>query len=210
MAANRYKSCPPPSPSLVDTIVEFISTVREKRHISRVRWGEEKIMRCNGYLYGRLVFRQIDHACGVNDMDGSCEIRSDSMVLFFFFPLSPRFFFPSLPPSLFSSAMLRRIFDDRFEQGWNGSRVEWEMGIWMSDLEISSFSIRVKYEKNLSKWFFSFFFFVFACCATFFSFFIYLWIWFIGTSNISLQLVIISISQCCRKFTTFYLIKFVI
>lgn len=80
----------------------------------------------------------------------------------------------------------------------------------MSDLEISSFSIRVKYEKNLSKWFFSFFFFVFACCATFFSFFIYLWIWFIGTSNISLQLVIISISQCCRKFTTFYLIKFVI
>lgn len=55
-------------------------------------------MRCNGYLYGRLVFRQIDHACGVNDMDGSCEIRSDSMVLFFFFPLSPRFFFPpSLP-----------------------------------------------------------------------------------------------------------------
>lgn len=51
-------------------------------------------MRCNGYLYGRLVFRQIDHACGVNDMDGSCEIRSDSMVLFFlslslfdFFPL---------------------------------------------------------------------------------------------------------------------------
>lgn len=50
--------------------------------------------------------------------------------------------------------MLRRIFDDRFEQGWNGSRVEWEMGIWMSDLEISSFSIRVKYEKNLSKWFF--------------------------------------------------------
>lgn len=29
----------------------------------------------------------------------------------------------------------------------------------MSDLEISSFSIRVKYEKNLSKWFFFFFFF---------------------------------------------------
>lgn len=73
-------------------------------------------MRCNRYLYGRLVFRQIDHACGVNDMDGSCEIRSDSMVLFFFFS-SLRFFFPSLPPSLFSSAMLRRIFDDRFEQG---------------------------------------------------------------------------------------------
>lgn len=47
-------------------------------------------MRCNGYLYGRLVFRQIDHACGVNDMDGSCEIRS--MVLFFL-SLSLRFFF---------------------------------------------------------------------------------------------------------------------
>lgn len=73
-------------------------------------------MRCNGYLYGRLVFRQIDHACGVNDMDGSCEIRSDSMVLFFFSSLSS-IFFSSLPPSLFSSAMLRRIFDDRFEQG---------------------------------------------------------------------------------------------
>lgn len=70
-------------------------------------------MRCNGYLYGRLVFRQIDHACGVNDMDGSCEIRSDSMVLFFLsFSLSLRFFSP-----LFSSTMLRRIFDDRFEQG---------------------------------------------------------------------------------------------
>lgn len=55
-------------------------------------------MRCNGYLYGRLVFRQIDHACGVNDMDGSCEIRSDSMVLFFFSSLSSIFF--SLPPSL--------------------------------------------------------------------------------------------------------------
>lgn len=69
---------------------------------------------------------------------------------FFFFSLSlSSIFFP-----LFSSTMLRRIFDDRFEQGWNGSRVEWEMGIWMSDLEISSFSIRVKYEKNLSKWFF--------------------------------------------------------
>lgn len=68
-------------------------------------------MRCNGYLYGRLVFRQIDHACGVNDMDGSCEIRSDSMVLFFL-SLSLRFFSP-----LFSSTMLRRIFDDRFEQG---------------------------------------------------------------------------------------------
>lgn len=73
-------------------------------------------MRCNGYLYGRLVFRQIDHACGVNDMDGSCEIRSDSMVLFFFSSLSS-IFFSSLSPSLFSSAMLRRIFDDRFEQG---------------------------------------------------------------------------------------------
>lgn len=48
-------------------------------------------MRCNGYLYGRLVFRQIDHACGVNDMDGSCEIRS--MVLFFFLSLSSIFFF---------------------------------------------------------------------------------------------------------------------
>lgn len=55
-------------------------------------------MRCNGYLYGRLVFRQIDHACGVNDMDGSCEIRSDSMVLFFFFLSLLDFFF--LPPSL--------------------------------------------------------------------------------------------------------------
>lgn len=55
-------------------------------------------MRCNGYLYGRLVFRQIDHACGVNDMDGSCEIRSDSMVLFFFFLSLLDFFFPpSLP-----------------------------------------------------------------------------------------------------------------
>lgn len=159
-------------------------------------------MRCNGYLYGRLVFRQIDHACGVNDMDGSCEIRSDSMVLFFLsFSLSLRFFSP-----LFSSTMLRRIFDDRFEQGWNGSRVEWEMGIWMSDLEISSFSIRVKYEKNLSKWFF---FFVLTCCCACDIFF-YLWIWFIATRNISLQLVIISISQRCRKFTTFYLIKFVI
>lgn len=52
-------------------------------------------MRCNGYLYGRLVFRQIDHACSVNDMDGSCEIRSDSMVLFFF---SLRFFFFFSPP----------------------------------------------------------------------------------------------------------------
>lgn len=51
-------------------------------------------MRCNGYLYGRLVFRQIDHACGVNDMDGSCEIRSDSMVLFFL-SLSLFDFFPS-------------------------------------------------------------------------------------------------------------------
>lgn len=50
-------------------------------------------MRCNGYLYGRLVFRQIDHACGVNDMDGSCEIRSDPMVLFFFFFLFDFFFF---------------------------------------------------------------------------------------------------------------------
>ena len=50
-------------------------------------------MRCNGYLYGRLVFRQIDHACGVNDMDGSCEIRSDSMVLFFFFFLFLLVFF---------------------------------------------------------------------------------------------------------------------
>lgn len=56
-------------------------------------------MRCNGYLYGRLVFRQIDHACGVNDMDGSCEIRSDSMVLFFFFFLSLLDFF-FLPLSL--------------------------------------------------------------------------------------------------------------
>lgn len=74
-------------------------------------------MRCNGYLYGRLVFRQIDHACGVNDMDGSCEIRSDSMVLFFFFSSLSSIFFSSLSPSLFSSAMLRRIFDDRFEQG---------------------------------------------------------------------------------------------
>lgn len=69
-------------------------------------------MRCNGYLYGRLVFRQIDHACGVNDMDGSCEIRS--MVLFFF-SLSLFDFFFFLP--LFLDAMLRRIFDDRFEQG---------------------------------------------------------------------------------------------
>lgn len=175
MAANRYKSCPPPSPSLVDTIVEFISTVREKRHISRVRWGEEKIMRCNGYLYGRLVFRQIDHACGVNDMDGSCEIRSDSMVLFFFFSSLSSIFFSSLSPSLFSSAMLRRIFDDRFEQGWNGSRVEWEMGIWMSDLEISSFSIRVKYEKNLSKWFFSFFFFSFSRVVRHFFLFLFIY-----------------------------------
>lgn len=76
----------------------------------------------------------------------------------------------------------------------------------MSDLEISSFSIRVKYEKNLSKWFF---FFVLTCCCACDIFF-YLWIWFIATRNISLQLVIISISQRCRKFTTFYLIKFVI
>ena len=53
-------------------------------------------MRCNGYLYGRLVFRQIDHACGVNDMDGSCEIRSDSMVLFFFFSSLSSIFFSSL------------------------------------------------------------------------------------------------------------------
>lgn len=69
-------------------------------------------MRCNGYLYGRLVFRQIDHACGVNDMDGSCEIRSDSMVLFFL-----SLFLSSIFSPLFSSTMLRRIFDDRFEQG---------------------------------------------------------------------------------------------
>ena len=124
---------------------------------------------------------------------------------FFFFSLSLSLSLLFFSP-LFSSTMLRRIFDDRFEQGWNGSRVEWEMGIWMSDLEISSFSIRVKYEKNLSKWFF---FFVLTCCCACDIFF-YLWIWFIATRNISLQLVIISISQRCRKFTTFYLIKFVI
>ena len=59
-------------------------------------------MRCNGYLYGRLVFRQIDHACGVNDMDGSCEIRSDSMVLFFL----------SLSLSLSSIFFPSFLFDD--------------------------------------------------------------------------------------------------
>lgn len=45
----------------------------------------------------------------------------------------------------------------------------------MSDLEISSFSIRVKYEKNLSKWFFFFFFFRFrVLCDIFFFFYLFM------------------------------------
>ena len=47
----------------------------------------------------------------------------------------------------------------------------------MSDLEISSFSIRVKYEKNLSKWFFFFFFFFFrfrVLCDIFFFFYLFM------------------------------------
>lgn len=126
-------------------------------------------------------------------------------IRWFFFFFSSIFFFFFAP--FFSSAMPHRIFDDRFEQGWNGSRVEWEMGIWMSDLEISSFSISSEIWKKICR---NGFFF-FACCrACDVFFFFYLWIWFIATSNTSLQLVIISISQRCRKFTTFCLIKFVI
>lgn len=208
MAANRYKSCPPPPPSLTRSSNLFPRY--GKRDIFHgFGEGRKKLCAATGtYMDGSFSGKSTMHVVLMTWMEAVKFVRI--RWFFFFFSSLSSIFFSSLPPSLFSSAMLRRIFDDRFEQGWNGSRVEWEMGIWMSDLEISSFSIRVKYEKNLSKWFFSFFFFVFACCATFFSFFIYLWIWFIGTSNISLQLVIISISQCCRKFTTFYLIKFVI
>ena len=43
----------------------------------------------------------------------------------------------------------------------------------MSDLEISSFSIRVKYEKNLSKWFFFFFRFR-VLCDIFFFFYLFM------------------------------------
>lgn len=157
-------------------------------------------MRCNGYLYGRLVFRQIDHACGVNDMDGSCEIRSDSMVLFFL-SLSLFDFFPLFSLRRCCVAFLMIVL----------SKVEMVVGLngkWGFEWVIWRYRVLV-FEWNMKKICRNGFFFVLTCCCACDIFF-YLWIWFIATRNISLQLVIISISQRCRKFTTFYLIKFVI
>lgn len=176
MAANRYKSCPPPPPSPPSlTRSSNLFPRYGKRDIFHgFGEGRKKLCAATGtYMDGSFSGKSTMHVVLMTWMEAVKFVRI--RWFFFFFPLSPRFFFPSLPPSLFSSAMLRRIFDDRFEQGWNGSRVEWEMGIWMSDLEISSFSIRVKYEKNLSKWFFSFFFFSFSRVVRHFFLFLFIY-----------------------------------
>lgn len=123
---------------------------------------------------------------------------------FFFFFSSIFFFF--LPP--FSLRRCRIAFlmivlsKVEMVVGLNG-KWGFEWVIWRYRVLV----FRVKYEKKFVEM--VFFFSHVVVRATFF-FFFYLWIWFIATSNTSLQLVIISISQRCRKFTTFCLIKFVI
>lgn len=92
------------------------------------------------------------------------------------------------------------------------SKVEMVVGLngkWGFEWVIWRYRVLV-FEWNMKKICRNGFFFRFNMLLCVWHFFFYLWIWFIATRNISLQLVIISISQRCRKFTTFYLIKFVI
>lgn len=177
MAANRYKSCPPPPPSPPSlTRSSNLFPRYGKRDIFHgFGEGRKKLCAATGtYMDGSFSGKSTMHVVLMTWMEAVKFVRI-RWFFFFFFPLSPRFFFPpSLP--LFSLrrccvAFLMIVL----------SKVEMVVGLngkWGFEWVIWRYRVLV-FEWNMKKicrnGFFFFFFFRFrVLCDIFFFFYLFM------------------------------------